>query len=60
MTRLLGVDSDPINHGWLCDKGRFAYEATNGQEPEEATLPLASPRRRVTLPMVRRDGELSR
>jgi NADH-quinone oxidoreductase subunit G len=58
ITRLLGVDSDPINHGWLCDKGRFAYEATNGQEPDEPSLPLTSPRRRVTSPLLRRDGEL--
>jgi NADH-quinone oxidoreductase subunit G len=58
ITRLLGVDADPINHGWLCDKGRFAYEATNGQEPDEPALPLTSPRRRVTSPMVRRDGVL--
>jgi NADH-quinone oxidoreductase subunit G len=32
LTRLLGIDSDPVNHGWLCDKGRFAYEAVNGDE----------------------------
>ncbi|MGH9043599.1 MAG: molybdopterin-dependent oxidoreductase [Acidimicrobiales bacterium] len=32
LTRLLGLDSDPVNHGWLCDKGRFAYEAVNGDE----------------------------
>ncbi|MGI8793649.1 MAG: molybdopterin-dependent oxidoreductase, partial [Acidimicrobiales bacterium] len=31
ITRLLGIDVDPVNHGWLCDKGRFAYEATNSQ-----------------------------
>src|SRR5207237_2009942 len=22
----LGVDSEPVNHGWLCDKGRFAFD----------------------------------
>jgi len=32
LTRLLGLDSEPVNHGWLCDKGRFAYEAVNGDE----------------------------
>jgi NADH-quinone oxidoreductase subunit G len=32
LTRLLGIDSDPVNHGWLCDKGRFAFEAVNGDE----------------------------
>ncbi len=26
LTRHLGIDSDPVNHGWLCDKGRFGYE----------------------------------
>ena len=23
--RLLGVDSEPVNQGWLCDKGRYGY-----------------------------------
>ena len=32
LTRLLGIDDDPVNQGWLCDKGRFAYEAVNGDE----------------------------
>ncbi|HYD11163.1 MAG TPA: NADH-quinone oxidoreductase subunit NuoG [Acidimicrobiales bacterium] len=27
VVRLLGVDVDPVNHGWLCDKGRFDFEA---------------------------------
>jgi NADH-quinone oxidoreductase subunit G len=27
ITRKLGIDSDPVNQGWLCDKGRFDYEA---------------------------------
>jgi NADH-quinone oxidoreductase subunit G len=31
LTRYLGIDSDPVNHGWLCDKGRFAYEAVNSE-----------------------------
>ncbi|HEY4409862.1 MAG TPA: NADH-quinone oxidoreductase subunit NuoG [Acidimicrobiia bacterium] len=26
LVRVLGVDSDPVNHGWLCDKGRFAFD----------------------------------
>jgi NADH-quinone oxidoreductase subunit G len=26
LVRLLGVDSEPVNQGWLCDKGRFGYE----------------------------------
>ena len=32
LTRLLGIDSEPVNHGWLCDKGRFAFESVNGDE----------------------------
>jgi NADH-quinone oxidoreductase subunit G len=42
LTRLLGIDSDPVNHGWLCDKGRFAFESVNGDEidnsPGDAAL----------------------
>ncbi len=42
LTRLLGIDSDPVNHGWLCDKGRFVFESVNGDEidnaPAEAAL----------------------
>jgi NADH-quinone oxidoreductase chain G len=26
LVRVLGVDSEPLNHGWLCDKGRFAFD----------------------------------
>jgi NADH-quinone oxidoreductase subunit G len=29
ITRVLGMDSDPVNQSWLCDKGRFAAEAPN-------------------------------
>ena len=46
ITRYLGIDSDPVNHSWLCDKGRFAYEAINNTSL------------RVTAPMVRKHGEL--
>jgi NADH-quinone oxidoreductase subunit G len=27
--RYLGVDADPVNWSWLCDKGRFGFEAAN-------------------------------
>ena len=27
--RYQGVDIDPVNWGWLCDKGRFAFESVN-------------------------------
>jgi len=41
LTRYLGLDSDSVNHGWLCDKGRFGFEAVNSAE-------------RLTSPMVRK------
>jgi NADH-quinone oxidoreductase subunit G len=45
VTRLLGIDTDPVNQGWLCDKGRFAYEAVNSED-------------RLVEPLVRKAGEL--
>jgi NADH-quinone oxidoreductase subunit G len=45
ITRLLGIDADPVNHGWLCDKGRFAFDSVNRDD-------------RLTEPLVRRDGAL--
>jgi NADH-quinone oxidoreductase subunit G len=45
VTRKLGVDSDPINQSWLCDKGRFDWEAISSED-------------RVTAPMVRKGDEL--
>ena len=39
LTRLLGIDSEPVNHGWLCDKGRFIYESVNGDEIDAGPLP---------------------
>jgi NADH-quinone oxidoreductase subunit G len=44
VTRLLGMDCDPVNQSWLCDKGRYGYEATNGDD-------------RLTEPLVRRQGD---
>jgi NADH-quinone oxidoreductase subunit G len=38
LTRYLGVDSDPVNWGWLCDKGRFDLEAV--ESPDRLTVPL--------------------
>ena len=40
--RYLGVDSDPVNWGWLSDKERFSFEAWNSEA-------------RVTTPLVRGD-----
>jgi NADH-quinone oxidoreductase subunit G len=45
LTRYLGIDSEPVNHGWLCDKGRFSFEAVNSDA-------------RLTAPQVRKNGEL--
>ncbi len=38
VVRYLGVDSEPVNWGWLCDKGRFGYEATNS--PDRVVEPM--------------------
>jgi len=32
LVRYQGVDSDPVNWGWLCDKGRFGFEAIASDE----------------------------
>jgi len=34
LTRVLGVDSEPVNHGWLCDKGRFTIESVDGHQDD--------------------------
>ena len=33
IVRLLGVDSEPVNQGWLCDKGRYGYEWVHAPRP---------------------------
>jgi len=55
LTRVLGVDSEPVNHGWLCDKGRFTLESIDGHE--ELVDPL-KPATRIREPLVRADGVL--
>jgi NADH-quinone oxidoreductase subunit G len=45
LLRYMGVDSDPVNHGWLCDRGRFNFESVKSGD-------------RVQQPMVRDGGEL--
>ena len=32
LLRFQGVDSDPVNWGWLCDKGRFNFQSTNSDD----------------------------
>jgi NADH-quinone oxidoreductase subunit G len=36
--RYQGVDIDPVNWGWLCDKGRFGFEAQ--RSPDRLSEPL--------------------
>ncbi len=45
LTRYIGVDTDPVNWGWLCDKGRFDYQAVESPD-------------RLTAPFVRKGDEL--
>jgi NADH-quinone oxidoreductase subunit G len=45
IVRLLGVDSEPVNQGWLCDKGRYGYEWVHAPD-------------RVRAPMIRTEGGL--
>ena len=33
VTRLLGMDSDPVNQSWLCDKGRFGVRGRERRRP---------------------------
>jgi NADH-quinone oxidoreductase subunit G len=55
LTRVLGVDSEPVNHGWLCDKGRFTLESIDGNEASTDPLDAAT---RISEPLVRRNGDL--
>ncbi|HUQ39106.1 MAG TPA: NADH-quinone oxidoreductase subunit NuoG [Acidimicrobiales bacterium] len=45
LTRYLGLDSDPVNQGWLCDKGRFDFESVNHEA-------------RLASPLVRKGDQL--
>ena len=38
LVRYQGVDVDPVNWGWLCDRGRFNFESVNS--PDRLTNPL--------------------
>jgi NADH-quinone oxidoreductase subunit G len=56
LTRVLGIDSEPVNHGWLCDKGRFTIDSIDGNE---ASTDLLHASTRITEPMIRRNGVLT-
>jgi NADH-quinone oxidoreductase subunit G len=43
--RVMARDNDEVDDGWLCDKGRFAYQAVHVDE-------------RITEPLIRDGGEL--
>jgi len=45
VVRIDGVDNEPTNQGWLSDKDRYCFEYVNSTE-------------RLTMPLVKRDGEL--
>ncbi len=45
LLRYQGVDSDPVNWSWLCDRGRFNFEAVNSEQ-------------RLGVPLVRGEGGL--
>jgi NADH-quinone oxidoreductase subunit G len=45
LVRSLGVDNDPVNWSWLCDKGRFDFQAVNSGD-------------RLRVPMVRKGDDL--
>ncbi len=45
LRRIVGRENMQVNDQWLCDKGRFAHAWVNAED-------------RLTMPMVRRNGEL--
>jgi len=38
LVRYLGVDSEPVNQSWLCDRGRYGFEAV--EAPDRLGQPL--------------------
>lgn len=55
LTRVLGVDAEPVNQGWLCDKGRFSLDSIDGNEPSTNYLAAST---RIVQPLVRDGGQL--
>ena len=56
LTRVLGIDSESVNHGWLCDKGRFTLDSIDANEESVDLLAAAT---RVREPLVRVGGVLT-
>ena len=65
LVRLLGVDSEPVNHGWLCDKGRYGIEWVHSERPRaraararrrRAASRCRGPRRSTPRPAMLRDA----
>jgi NADH-quinone oxidoreductase subunit G len=56
LTRVLGVDSEPVNHGWLCDKGRFTLDSIDGHDGASDPLSAAT---RIREPLIRVNGVLT-
>ena len=46
IVRYQGVDSDPVNWGWMCDRGRFNFQSVNSDA-------------RLEKPLVRQNGVLT-
>ncbi len=42
VVRIQGIDSDPVNWGWLCDRGRFNFEAINSNDRIAVPLVLTA------------------
>ncbi len=55
LTRVLGLDSEPVNQGWLCDKGRFSLDSVDGNDASADPLSSAT---RIREPLVRENGVL--
>jgi NADH-quinone oxidoreductase subunit G len=56
LTRVLGVDSEPVNHGWLCDKGRFTLDSIDGNQDSLDPLSVLT---RIREPLIREKGVLT-
>ena len=46
IVRYQGVDSDPVNWGWMCDRGRFNFQSVNSED-------------RLTTPLHRQGGDFT-